>query len=83
METVLFGSLASLTLAIIGLLFKEFNRKLNCKVNRELCDERNRHVNDQLEKQEVILLRTEQAILRIEKKLAYLNGERKHEPDHD
>jgi len=83
METVLIGGLVSLTLAIIGLLFKEFNRKINCKVNQELCDERSSRIYTHLEKQEQLLLRNEQSLLRIEKKIAYLNGEMKHELNHD
>jgi hypothetical protein len=83
MEMVLIGGLISASLTIIGLLFKEFNRKINCKVNRELCDERSGAIASQLERQEQILLRNEQRLIRIESKIAYLHGEMKNELDHD
>jgi len=83
METVLIGGLISTSLAIIGLLFKEFNRKINVKVNQELCDERSSGIASQLGRQEEILLRNEQRLIRIEQKIAYLNGRTTSGPGHD
>ena len=76
MENILMGGFISLTFAVIGLLWKETNRKINLKVNHELCDERSKGIALQLEKQEEILLRNEQRLIGIEKKMAYFNGER-------
>jgi hypothetical protein len=83
METMVIGGLASAGGAILGLLYKEVNRKINAKVNQELCEERSKGIAVQLGKQETILLSNEQRLIRIEKKLAYLNGEMKHEPNRD
>jgi len=79
MEMALIGGLVSASCAILGLLYKEVNRKINLKVNQELCNERSRGIAVQLEKQEKILLSNEQSLIRIEKKLAYLNGEMKND----
>jgi len=79
METMLIGGLVSAGCAILGLLYKELNRKINEKVNQELCNERSRGITIQLEKQEKILLSNQQSLVRIEKKLAYLNGEMKND----
>jgi hypothetical protein len=79
METILIGGLLSAACAVLGLFWKEVNRKINCKVNQELCNERSRGIITQLERQEKILLSNEQSLVRIEKKLAYLNGERNGE----
>jgi len=83
MESVLLGGFFTALLTILGLLFRDLNRKINGKVSRELCRERTHSLFSQLERQERILLRTEQRLIRIEKRLAYLNGERGNEPDFD
>jgi len=83
MESVLLGGFFTALFAILGLLFRDLNRKINGKVSRELCQERTRSLLSQLERQEKILLRTEQRLIRIEKRLAYLNGEQGNEPDFD
>lgn len=83
METILIGGLISAGCAISGLLWKEVNRKINGKVNQELCNERSKGITVQLQKQEQILLSNEQKLIRIENKLAYMNGERKNELDCD
>ena len=80
METLLIGGLISAGGAILGLLWKEVNRKINGKVNQELCNERSKGITIQLEKQEKILLSNEQKLIRIENKLAYMNGEMKNDP---
>ena len=83
MDAYLFGGFFTALFALLGLLWRDLNKKLNGKVNRELCDERSHSIIHQLDRQEQILLRNEQRLIRIEKKLAYLNGERKNEPNFD
>ncbi len=69
-------------LAVLGLLWREMNKKVSHMVSRELCQERSDWITQQLEHQEQILLRTEQRLIRIEKKMAYQNGEAGNEFDH-
>lgn len=83
MESVWISVFFSFAFAVLGLLWRDLNRKLNGKVSAELCAERSAGIARQLEHQEEILLRTEQRLIRIEKKLAYLNGEVGNEFDHN
>jgi hypothetical protein len=83
MDAILMGAFVSATFAVIGLLWKEVNRKINGKVNQELCGERSHAISRQLLRQEEILLRAEQRLISIEKKVAYLNGERANAFDHN
>jgi hypothetical protein len=83
MEAVFISGLISAALAAAGLFVRDLNRRLNGKVNGELCAERTGGISRQLEKQEAILLRNEQRLIGIEKKLAFQNGERNNEFDRD
>ena len=83
MESVWISVFFSFTIAILGLLWRDLNRKINGRVSAELCGERSAGIARQLEHQEEILIRTEKRLIRIEKRLAYLNGEIGNEPDRD
>lgn len=79
MESLWLSLFFSFLITILGLIWRDLNRKINSKVSSEFCQERSLRIFHQLEQQEKILLRTEQRLISIEKKLAYLNGERKNE----
>jgi len=81
MESVWISVSFSAMIAVLGLLWRDLNRKLNGKVNAELCQERSAGIVHQLEHQEKILLRTEQRLIGMEKQLAYLYGEVGNELD--
>jgi|GEM_PF-1400350 hypothetical protein len=83
MESVWINIVFSFSIAVLGLLWRELNKKVNNAVQRELCEERSSGIAHQLERQEEILLRTEQRLIGIEKKLAYLNGEVRNVFDRD
>ena len=83
MEAVWIDIFFTGALAVLGLLWRELNKKVNNAVSRELCSERSERIMHQLEHQEQLLLRAEERLIRIEKKLAYHNGEIGHEPDRD
>ena len=79
MEAVWTSAFFSVMLAILGLIWRDLSQKLNGKTSRELCDERSKNLLSQLEWQRGILIRNEQRLIRIEKRLAYLNGEKENE----
>ncbi len=83
MESTWINLFFTCAIAVLGLLWRDLSRKLAEKVNIELCAERSAGITRQLEHQEEILIRTEQRMIRIEKKLAYQNGEAGHEFDRD
>ena len=83
MESVWINIVFSFSIAVLGLLWRELNKKVSNAVQRELCEERSSGIARQLERQEEILLRTEQRLIGIEKKLAYLNGEVRNVFDRD